>query len=303
MTSRDLTLALLESAAIGALLIVVRQLLRRWLPRAAVISPYVGIGVFFLGYSLLRAATLHSLPTALANARRVEEFEGPAGAWLQSACHAMVAWQPAWTTAVIFYSVAHIAVTVAATATIVVSGRPAEMLPLGIATVVAVVVFAVFPTASPAVAAHGATPVPGVEAVFAAPYAALPSLHCTWALWSSQALWSRTHHSAARVALVLYPAVVVVVVLGTRNHWALDAAAGLALAAASTPAAWVLHRQALRLRQHRAARTPRSRPTTAPILRPAPGDCSGGRETGRCHRGRHRLPSSGAVEHEEGTAP
>lgn len=61
-------------------------------------------------------------------------------------------------------------------------------------------------------------------------HAAMPSLHVGWALWCGIALW---HHGRRtplmRVAAVAYPATVTIVVMGTANHYLLDAVAGAAV--------------------------------------------------------------------------
>ena len=69
-------------------------------------------------------------------------------------------------------------------------------------------------------------------------YAAMPSIHLLWALWSAGAvvLWARRRW--LRVLAPAYPVVVLLVVLGTANHWLLDAAGavvvlGLGCAAAA----------------------------------------------------------------------
>lgn len=62
-------------------------------------------------------------------------------------------------------------------------------------------------------------------------YAAMPSIHVAWAIWSATAvaLWARPLW--LRAAAVLYPFLVFFVIVGTANHWTLDAAGGLAVIA------------------------------------------------------------------------
>ncbi|MBT2412026.1 phosphatase PAP2 family protein [Streptomyces sp. ISL-12] len=57
-------------------------------------------------------------------------------------------------------------------------------------------------------------------------YAAMPSLHVGWALWCGVLLWRFGGTRATRVAGVVYPLVTTVVVMGTANHYLLDAVAG-----------------------------------------------------------------------------
>jgi hypothetical protein len=63
-------------------------------------------------------------------------------------------------------------------------------------------------------------------------YAAMPSLHTGWAVWSAVTIWALTRRRWLRVLAVLYPICTVVVVLGTANHYLLDTVAGAATTAA-----------------------------------------------------------------------
>lgn len=57
-------------------------------------------------------------------------------------------------------------------------------------------------------------------------YAAMPSLHVGWALWCGVMLWRHGRTPAAKVAGVVYPLFTTIVVMGTANHYFLDAVAG-----------------------------------------------------------------------------
>ncbi|MFF5004848.1 phosphatase PAP2 family protein [Streptomyces phaeochromogenes] len=57
-------------------------------------------------------------------------------------------------------------------------------------------------------------------------YAAMPSLHCGWALWCGVMLWMYGGTRLTKVAGVLYPLITTIVVMGTANHYFLDAVAG-----------------------------------------------------------------------------
>jgi hypothetical protein len=63
-------------------------------------------------------------------------------------------------------------------------------------------------------------------------YAAMPSLHVGWALWCGVILWKYGGTRTAKVAGVGYPLVTTIVVMGTANHYFLDAVAGAAVMAA-----------------------------------------------------------------------
>ncbi len=60
-------------------------------------------------------------------------------------------------------------------------------------------------------------------------YAAMPSLHVGWALWCGVVLWRYGGTRLARTAAVAYPLITTIVVMGTANHYFLDAVAGAAV--------------------------------------------------------------------------
>ena len=70
-------------------------------------------------------------------------------------------------------------------------------------------------------------------------YAAMPSLHIAWAVWVALAVVAAWPVARASRLVWLYPLVSTLVVLGTGNHFLMDAVAGAALVAA---AAWVVSR-------------------------------------------------------------
>jgi hypothetical protein len=57
-------------------------------------------------------------------------------------------------------------------------------------------------------------------------FAAMPSVHCAWALWCACALVPRVKHLWAKVLAVLYPIITVTVIVITGNHYLLDAVGG-----------------------------------------------------------------------------
>jgi hypothetical protein len=60
-------------------------------------------------------------------------------------------------------------------------------------------------------------------------FAAMPSLHVGWALWCGVILWRFGGTRTAKAAGVIYPLVTTIVVMGTANHYFLDAVAGAAV--------------------------------------------------------------------------
>ncbi|MFD8984072.1 phosphatase PAP2 family protein [Streptomyces sp. NPDC059564] len=60
-------------------------------------------------------------------------------------------------------------------------------------------------------------------------YAAMPSLHVGWALWCGLLVWRHARRPLVRALGPAYPALTVVVVMGTANHYFLDAVGGAAV--------------------------------------------------------------------------
>ncbi|MEU8434236.1 phosphatase PAP2 family protein [Streptomyces sp. NPDC029216] len=60
-------------------------------------------------------------------------------------------------------------------------------------------------------------------------YAAMPSLHVGWALWCGVLLWRHARTPLVRGLGLAYPALTALVVMGTANHYFLDAVAGAAV--------------------------------------------------------------------------
>ncbi|MFE3324646.1 phosphatase PAP2 family protein [Streptomyces sp. NPDC059176] len=81
-------------------------------------------------------------------------------------------------------------------------------------------------------------------------FAAMPSLHVGWALWCGVMLWRYGRGLPTKAMGVAYPLVTALVVMGTANHYFLDAVAGAAVMGAgmllSRPAVRCTDRIALR---------------------------------------------------------
>ena len=58
-------------------------------------------------------------------------------------------------------------------------------------------------------------------------FAAMPSLHIGWALWCGAVIYYCSRRTWLRVLGVLYPFCTLVVIVGTANHFLVDALAGL----------------------------------------------------------------------------
>jgi hypothetical protein len=57
-------------------------------------------------------------------------------------------------------------------------------------------------------------------------FAAMPSVHCAWALWCACALVPRLKHLWAKILAGIYPITTVTVIVVTANHYFLDAVGG-----------------------------------------------------------------------------
>jgi len=79
-------------------------------------------------------------------------------------------------------------------------------------------------------------------------FAAMPSLHVGWALWCGWLVMRYARHSVLRVLGALYPALTILVVMATGNHYLLDAVAGVLVATLSHAAVTLAARRRARRR-------------------------------------------------------
>lgn len=97
----------------------------------------------------------------------------------------------------------------------------------------------------------------GAVASAANQYAAMPSLHIAWSSWCAVAVWSLSRRRSLRLAAVTYPAATLFVVLGTANHYLLDALGGVLDLSIAAATVWATDRCLRAVRQ-------RWEPTVAP---------------------------------------
>lgn len=96
---------------------------------------------------------------------------------------------------------------------------------------------------------HG-IPTAASRAAFGNLFAAMPSLHAGWSMWSALALAPVVRRPGLRALVLLYPLVTMFAVVVTANHWILDAIGGwVALALAWLIVVAVEHRPAPRDRR------------------------------------------------------
>jgi hypothetical protein len=154
--------------------------------------------------------------------------------------------------ALTYYSVMHFAVTAAA-AVLLALARPqlwARMRTTFVAgSLAALVVSRLWPLAPPNLLTGA-----GFDAVAAAshppnPYAAMPSLHTAWALWSALALivaacpYDRRLRALAAAAGATHLTVIVLIVLSTGHHFVLDVLGGVGVVALGAGVAAALQRR------------------------------------------------------------
>jgi membrane-associated phospholipid phosphatase len=85
-------------------------------------------------------------------------------------------------------------------------------------------------------------------------FAAMPSLHIAWAMWSAIGVWYLTRRVLIRVLAVAYPMLTAFVVLGTGNHYLVDVVAGAATVALAFAVQLAFTRLAALLRRRRGRR-------------------------------------------------
>ena len=93
-------------------------------------------------------------------------------------------------------------------------------------------------------------------------YAAMPSLHVGWALWCGIALWvesrreTRRARTWLRIGAVTHPALTILVVVATGNHFVLDAVGGAAVLAVGLAASKGVRSMRRRAAEERLALAP-----------------------------------------------
>jgi hypothetical protein len=71
-------------------------------------------------------------------------------------------------------------------------------------------------------------------------YAAMPSLHIAWALWCGLSIFMCAQRLWVRLLALVYPLGTFLVIIGTANHFIIDAVGGAAILAAAFGIQWLL---------------------------------------------------------------
>ena len=211
------------------------------------------IAVSYWTYSLIRNAVPEQKAKALANAARVWHAEQQLGIAVEKTVnHAVnsVTWLIVGMN--YYYATLHFVVTVGVLVWLYRShpGRyAASRLALFATTALALLGYWLYPLAPPRLM-PGAGFVDTVQVHhtwgsmasgdlqhMSNQYAAMPSMHIGWSLWCGLTVCALTGIVWLRVLAVLYPAVTLVVIVATANHFWLDAAGGALCLAAGCPVA------------------------------------------------------------------
>ena len=110
-------------------------------------------------------------------------------------------------------------------------------------TLIALAGFALYPVAPPRLLPHtdyidtvikfhtwGSLADPEIAA-HSNQYAAMPSLHIGWALWAGISVFMCARRMWVRLLGLVYPVFTLIVIIGTANHYIIDAAGGVAIVA------------------------------------------------------------------------
>jgi PAP2 superfamily len=227
-------------------------------------------GLAYLTYQAARTLSRGSAPDALADAHRVIGAERALGLDVEGPIQRALLGTP-WLTALDWVYLAAQSVALAAGVLFVYHAAPHvyRVLRTTMLTtwLLALPVYALFPTAPPRLAAQGLTdtvsahtPIglgAGSTTLFYNPYAAVPSLHAGFAVALGVAVAASTRPPALRILGLAWGPLVILAVLATANHFVLDVGAGLLLTALGLALALSLERR--RADEPHAARLGRTR--------------------------------------------
>ncbi|MGW1520287.1 phosphatase PAP2 family protein [Streptomyces sp. NPDC002287] len=221
---------------------------RRVLSRPNLLLELLLIRVGYSIYSHIRAAAPASRGLAERNGSRIHGIERVLGIDIERTVNRAVADAP-WLEGFFnfYYSSFHFVVPLAILA-VLYWRRPGDYrwarASLGLATVLALAGFWLFPLAPPRLmpdlgfvdTVHGAQdlahPSYGAMTAISNQYAAMPSLHFGWALWCGVVAVVLAPKGWQKLLGALHPLITVCAIVATANHWVLDAVGGAAVVAA-----------------------------------------------------------------------
>lgn len=214
--------------------------------RPGLLGQIAVITVLLLAYDALRNLAPGRTARAFANAAHVLGAEGRLGIDVERGLNGAVAAHHGLALALsTFYDSGHYLVTLPLLVAVYV-WRPRHYRGLrdvlALTNVVGLIGFAAYPLAPPRMLAGYVDTVAVTHALGgwgttisteANEYAAMPSLHVAWALWCLLVAWQVTRRPLWRALAVAHVVLTVVVIVGTANHYVLDAVAGAACLAAA----------------------------------------------------------------------
>ncbi|KRV46591.1 hypothetical protein AQ490_11990 [Wenjunlia vitaminophila] len=218
---------------------------RRPLHRPNLLLELLVIRVGYWVYSFVRGSVPDQRHVAEANGRQVLDIEGAlfldVEHWLN---HRVVELPWLESSVNFFYSTFHFLVPLVLLALLYVR-RPtmyrAARSSLGFATLLGLIGFWLYPLAPPRLmpglgyidTVHGTVdlskPEFGAFTKLSNQYAAMPSLHVGWALWCGLIIMVLSPYLWLRVLGLMYPLMTTFVIVGTANHYVLDAVGGVAV--------------------------------------------------------------------------
>lgn len=210
----------------------------------------LAIGLFYLVYSAVRNADRVRTIAAFTNAKRLMDWQTTLGINHELVINEWALhFKPLVVTTNYFYGSMHFVVTIGVAVYLFrkwPNDYPRWRNTLGIATAIALIGFRFWPLMPPRLL----DTMPGADYGFvdtlakyptlwtfnsgamkkiSNQYAAMPSVHCAWALWCACALVPRVQRAWVKVLAALYPVMTVSVIVVTANHFFLDAVGGFAI--------------------------------------------------------------------------
>ncbi|MGQ0826570.1 MAG: phosphatase PAP2 family protein [Actinomycetota bacterium] len=208
------------------------------------------VGFYFV-YSAIRNANEGGTREAYRNAERVIDWQQAIGIFHEET---LQDWAQHWKFLIIaanyFYGSLHFVVTIAAGIYLFrkfTDDYPRFRNTLAVTTALALVGFVLFPLMPPRLLLdfhdYGFTDTlaqyptfwsfnSGAVSKISNQYAAMPSVHVAWAIWTALVFAPRVKHRWARILAIAYPIATVVVIVITGNHYLLDAVGGVLVLAA-----------------------------------------------------------------------
>ncbi|MER7791000.1 bifunctional glycosyltransferase 87/phosphatase PAP2 family protein [Streptomyces sp. NPDC097640] len=223
------------------------RFVRRPLSRPNLLLELMLIRIGYFGYSYIRAHAPDSRTLAESHGHQILTVENWLGIDIEHWFNSVVADTP-WLRDSMnwYYSTFHFLVPLSLLAWLYLR-RPVTYrwarTPLAFATLLALVGFWLYPTAPPRLmglgfvdTAHGPqdldNPDFGALTKLSNQYAAMPSLHVGWSLWCGVVIAIVAPYVWLKVLGLMYPLMTTAVIVGTANHWVLDAVGGGVVVAA-----------------------------------------------------------------------